>query len=82
MRRKIIEESRTLSSLSLEMDASGRLKPMVKLYFEQPQEWKTYAGMAQEALSTLRGEKQEKQVLERDTWGRFVSPGKNKRKGG
>ena len=31
MRRKIIEESRTLSSLSLEMDASGRMKPMVKL---------------------------------------------------
>jgi len=26
------------------LDASGRLKPMVKLYFEQPQEWKTYAG--------------------------------------
>ena len=38
MRRKIVEESRTLSSLSLEMDASGRLKPMVKLYFESPQE--------------------------------------------
>ena len=31
MRRKIVEESRTLSSLSLEMDASGHLKPLVKL---------------------------------------------------
>ena len=28
MRRKIVEESRTLSSLSLEMDASGHSKPM------------------------------------------------------
>jgi len=82
MRRKIVEESRTLTSLSLEMDASGRLKPTMKLYFEQPQEWKTYAGMAQEALSYLRGEKQEKPVLERDAWGRFVSPGKSNQKGG
>lgn len=32
MRRKIVEESRTLSSLSLEMDASGHLKPMVKFF--------------------------------------------------
>ena len=32
MKRKIVEESRTLSSLSLEMNASGRLKPMVKLF--------------------------------------------------
>ena len=78
MKRKIVEESRTLSSLSLEMDASGRLKPMVKLYFESPQEWKAYAGMAQEAFSTLRGAKQEILVLERDAWGRFVSPGKSK----
>ena len=55
---------------------------MVKLYFESPQEWKSYTGMAQEALSYLRGEKQEILVLERDAWGRFVSPGKNKTKGG
>ncbi|MCX5975859.1 MAG: hypothetical protein NTV33_03280 [Coprothermobacterota bacterium] len=32
MKRKIVEESRTISSLSLEMDASGRLKPMVKFF--------------------------------------------------
>ncbi|MCX5971836.1 MAG: hypothetical protein NTV14_10125 [Coprothermobacterota bacterium] len=32
MKRKIVEESRTLSSLTLEMDASGRLKPMVKFF--------------------------------------------------
>ncbi|MEI6310549.1 MAG: hypothetical protein WCP58_13000 [bacterium] len=37
---------------------------MVKLYFESPQEWKSYTGMAQEALSYLRGEKQEKLNLE------------------
>jgi len=34
MRRMTVEERRTLSSLSLEIDASGRLNPLIKVYFE------------------------------------------------
>ena len=109
MRRKIVEESRTLSSLSLEMDASGRLKPMVKLYFQSPQEiriiwdiilnnldgkqdnlghkairiiWDIKQFCTKIASCPDYSEKQEILVLERDAWGRFVSPGKSKAKGG
>jgi hypothetical protein len=76
MKRITTEETRNMSSIVLEVDATGKVKPVVKLFFEQPTHWPEYAAMARKALAYLRGEGTGRERL-RDSMGRFSCRGKS-----
>lgn len=55
MTKRIVEETiqENQNSISLELDSRGMLKPSVKFYFEDREDWRTEANRALDALSFL-----------------------------
>lgn len=54
MSKRIVEEVvENQNSISLEIDSKGILKPSVKFYFDDREDWKTEADRALDALSYL-----------------------------